>query len=130
MIYRQLLILYLLHETPYNESMKQRIKKTALFMLVFGLLITSISGYFTFKQYELIQHGQRVSGTVTRIISVQGDDGTTYKPEVTYTIGGQTKRIPLPTVVASRHVRWAIGLFSMYMGTVLPLVVFMQDGLD
>ncbi|MCA9352184.1 DUF3592 domain-containing protein [Patescibacteria group bacterium] len=71
--------------------MKQRIKKTALFMLVFGLLITSISGYFTFKQYELIQHGQRVSGTVTRIISVQGDDGTTYKPEVTYTIGGQTK---------------------------------------
>ena len=80
--------------------MKTRIKKTALFMLIIGLVIAVVSGYFALKQYTLVQNGTLVQGEITRVISIQGDDGTTYKPEVTFLWKGQ-ERIYRPSYSSS-----------------------------
>src|SRR5690606_34177222 len=64
--------------------MKTRIKKTALFMVIFGLIITLVTGYFGYKQYELVSKGTLVNGEVVEIITVRGDDSTTYKPKISY----------------------------------------------
>jgi len=85
---------------PYNIGMKTRIKKTALFMLVVGLIVVAISAYFALKQYSLIQNGELVQGGVSQIISISSDDGTTYKPEVTYNWQG-TQQVYVPSYSSS-----------------------------
>jgi len=69
--------------------MKKRIKKTALFLVGFGLAILITSGFFAYKQYELITTGEKITGRVLRIIEIQGDDGSTYKPEISYAYKGK-----------------------------------------
>lgn len=64
--------------------MKRRFKKTAIFMVVIGLVILAISLYFGFRSYQILKEGELVSGTVTDIVRIDGNDGTTYKPEILY----------------------------------------------
>ena len=80
--------------------MKTRIKKTALFMMVIGLIVIVISAYFALRQYNLMKNGELISGQVTQIISIQSDDGTTYKPEVSYDWQGK-KLIYVPSYSSS-----------------------------
>jgi len=65
--------------------MKKPLKKTALFMVFFGFLLLIISGYFSFKEYQIRTTAVDVQGTVTRIITPGSGEDTTYKPEITYT---------------------------------------------
>lgn len=58
-------------------------------MIIVGLVITAASGYFSFKQFNIIQQGDLVDGKVTQIIETQGDDGPMYKPELSYLWKGQ-----------------------------------------
>lgn len=65
--------------------MKKRFKKTAMFMAIIGLVISAGAGYFGYQQYQTMTKGSLVKGTVSRVITISGDDGETYKPEVVYT---------------------------------------------
>ena len=58
-------------------------------MLVFGAIILGISGYFSLTEYQIITKGETVGGTVSGVITVNGEDGETYKPEIRYTYAGQ-----------------------------------------
>lgn len=71
--------------------MKKRFKKSAFFIVVFGFLIFALGAYFGFQQYEIITNGEEVAGKVSRIISKNSNDGTTYTPEISYRHQGERK---------------------------------------
>lgn len=60
-------------------------------MVVFGVIILLISGYFGFREYKIITSGEEVPATISRIIESQGDDGIMYQPEFTYMVDGVNK---------------------------------------
>ena len=69
--------------------MTTRIKKTALFTFFFGLLVLGVTGYFGFRYWQTLEAGEPTIGTVSRIISRQDEDGTQYKPEISYRYQGE-----------------------------------------
>lgn len=94
--------------------MKKRIKKTALLTSLIGLVVTATTLYFGYGQYELNRTGERVDGTVMRIISINSDDGTTYKPEISYSWKNQNQ-IYTPSYGSSAN--------SRRVGDIVPLRV-------
>lgn len=82
--------------------MNTSIKKTPLFMIIFGLIVLGVSLYFGIKEYQILNTGTNVSGTVTRIITLNNDDGPTYKPEISYRHNNQDK-IYIPNYSSSSN---------------------------
>ncbi len=88
--------------------MKSGIKKRSIIGIIVGLLVAVIPGIMAYNQYRIITEGDKVSAVVTDIIPVQTDDGTSYKPEFTYTYEGSEKTY-LPSYTASRSLLPKIG---------------------
>lgn len=72
--------------------MKKRFKKSAFFIVIFGFLIFALGAYFGYQQYQIITTGEEVSGTVSRIISKNSNDGTTFAPEISYRYDNQNRK--------------------------------------
>jgi hypothetical protein len=68
----------------YNKDMKKPLKKTALFMIIFGCVVLIVSGYFSFKEYQVLSTAIDIQGTVTKIITLNSGEDITYKPEISY----------------------------------------------
>ena len=68
----------------YNRDMKKPLKKTALFMITFGCVVLIVSGYFSFKEYQVLSTAIDIQGTVTKIITLNSGEDITYKPEISY----------------------------------------------
>ncbi|MCI5051241.1 MAG: DUF3592 domain-containing protein [Candidatus Pacebacteria bacterium] len=71
--------------------MRKRFKKSAFFLFVIGFIIFVISLYFGFREYRIITTGEEITGRVSQIITINSDDGTTYKPEIRYQFNNQSQ---------------------------------------
>lgn len=76
-------------------------------MIVFGFIILAVSGYFGFREYQIITTGEEVNAVVSKIIEVKGDDGVTYKPEFTYRLNN-ANQIYTPSFSSSSN-RYVVG---------------------
>lgn len=88
--------------------MKSGLKKRSIIGIIAGLLFTVIPGILVFNQYQIVSTGQEVVAVVSDIITVQTDDGTSYKPEFTYTYNG-VQQTYLPNYTASRSLLPNVG---------------------
>lgn len=85
--------------------MKKRFKKTAAVMIIIGFIITVLSAYFAYRQYELITQGSLVKGTVINIIADPSAGNEVYKPEIIYRDNDvEKKHIPLFGVSSRTYV--------------------------
>jgi len=71
--------------------MKKRIKKTAMFMVAFGLTIATTSVFFGIKEYQFINTATNVSGTVTAIFSDRKGSIVQYAPQIEFTYNGKSR---------------------------------------
>lgn len=60
-------------------------------MIIFGFIVLVISIYFGIKEYQILNSGTSVDGTITNIITITSNDGPTYKPEISYQYNNQNE---------------------------------------